>query len=183
MSPEPVVMNKPQVTIRPLAPTDASLYRDIRLEGLEQHPEAFSSTFDQESGKPLAWFAERITLGNVLGACAETGLLGVAGFWPQNGTKSHKAALWGMYVRPAARGFGIGQGLVEAILDHASGQVEQLYLSVVSDNEAAYRLYRRLEFSEYGRELKALKRDGRYFDEILMARFLAPDRQPGQNRM
>jgi RimJ/RimL family protein N-acetyltransferase len=64
---------------------------------------------------------------------------------------------------------------VEAILDHASGRVEQLILSVVSDNEPAHRLYRKLGFSEYGRELKALKQGGRYFDEILMARFLAPD--------
>ena len=170
--------------IRLLTPLDAALYRDIRLEGLKHHPEAFSSTFEREGAKPLSWFEDRITRGNVFGAFVGAELLGVAGFWPQDGTKtSHKATLWGMYVRPAARGSGLGQHLVEAILDHVSGRVEQLGLSVVSENEAAHRLYRRLGFSEYGRELNALKQGGRYFDEILMARFLAPGRRPRQNRM
>jgi RimJ/RimL family protein N-acetyltransferase len=175
MSPEPAVTTKHQPQIRLLTPADAALYRDIRLEGLKQHPEAFSSTFDRESEMPHSWFEERITRGNVFGAFAADELLGVAGFWPQDGTKeSHKAALWGMYVRPAARNSGLGRRLVEAVLDQASGRVEQLFLSVVSDNEAAHRLYKKMGFSEFGRELKALKQDGRYFDEILMVRFLAP---------
>jgi RimJ/RimL family protein N-acetyltransferase len=50
--------------------------------------------------------------------------------------------------------------------------VEHLLLSVVSENEAAHRLYQKLGFSEYGREMKALKLGGRYLDEILMVRFL-----------
>jgi ribosomal protein S18 acetylase RimI-like enzyme len=77
-----------------------------------------------------------------------------------------------MYVRPAARNSGLGRRLLEAVVNHASGRVEQLLLSVVSENEAAHRLYQELGFSEYGREMKALKLGERYLDEILMVRFL-----------
>jgi ribosomal protein S18 acetylase RimI-like enzyme len=160
--------------IRLLTPADAPVYRDIRLEGLKTNPEAFGSTFDREDAMPLSWFEERIPKGNIFGAFIDGELLGVAGYWVQEGAKvSHKAALWGMYVRPKARNAGLGRRLVQTVIDHASGQVELLQLSVASDNEAAHRLYQKMGFSEYGREMKALKQDGRYFDEILMVRFLA----------
>jgi ribosomal protein S18 acetylase RimI-like enzyme len=159
--------------IRLLTTADAAQYREVRLEGLRLHPEAFSSTFERENEQPLSWFEERITNGNVFGAFAGDELVGVAGCWPQEGPKvSHKALLWGMYVRPAARNGGLGRRLVEAVVNHASTRVEQLQLSVVSVNEAALGLYQSMGFSEFGREMKALKHNGRYFDDILMVRFL-----------
>jgi RimJ/RimL family protein N-acetyltransferase len=159
--------------IRLLTPADAESYRDIRLEGLRQNPEAFGSTFERENAMPLAWFAERIANVSIFGAIAEGELVGVAGYWPQEGAKvSHKAALFGMYVRPRARGARVAQRLIEVIVAHATERVEQLQLSVAVGNEAAHRLYQKMGFSEYGREMKALKQDGRYFDEILMVRFL-----------
>ena len=173
-----------EAQVRLLAAADAARYRDIRLEGLKQIPEAFGSTFTHESEKPPSWFAERIKLGNVFGAFVEDDLRGVAGFWQQEGPKvSHKATLWGMYVRPSARNSGLGRRLVEAVIAHASGRVEQLLLTVVSDNEAAHRLYRTMGFTEYGRELRALKQDERYYDEILMVRFLGSGWRLSQNSM
>jgi RimJ/RimL family protein N-acetyltransferase len=46
---------------------------------------------------------------------------------------------------------------------------------VVSDNREARRLYAGLGFVEYGVEKKALKHNGRYYDEILMAKELQPE--------
>ena len=162
--------------IRPLTPSDAVAYRAIRLEGLKLNPEAFSSTFARENAMGLDWFAERITKGNVFGGFVEDDLVGVAGYRPHEGAKvSHKAGFWGMYVSARARNLGLGQRLMEAVVDHATGRVEQLQLGVASDNEAAIRLYSKMGFAEYGREMKALKQDGRYSDEILMVRFLGRD--------
>jgi ribosomal protein S18 acetylase RimI-like enzyme len=159
--------------IRLLANVDAAKYREIRLESLRLHPEAFASTFERESEQPLPWFEDRITEGNIFGAFVGDELVGVAGCWPQQGPKvGHKAVLWGMYVRPAARQLGLGRRLVEAVVNHAASRVEQLQLSVVSANEAAFGLYRSMGFSEFGREMKALKHNGQYFDDILMVRFL-----------
>ena len=78
-------------------------------------------------------------------------------------------------MRPKGRNCGLGQDLILAIVAHASSHVEQLKLVVTAGNEVAHRLYRRLGFSEYGRETRALKHDGRYFDDILMVRFLKDD--------
>ncbi len=80
-----------------------------------------------------------------------------------------------MYVRPSARKAGVGRRLVETIVEFARHRVELMQLSVVSDNEPARRLYERLGFLEYGIEKKALKQDGRYYDEVLMARDLKPE--------
>jgi RimJ/RimL family protein N-acetyltransferase len=46
---------------------------------------------------------------------------------------------------------------------------------VVSENQQARRLYERLGFLEYGLELRALKQDGHYYDEVLMAKNLKPN--------
>jgi ribosomal protein S18 acetylase RimI-like enzyme len=77
-----------------------------------------------------------------------------------------------MYVRPAARKAAVGRRLVEAICNLARQQVELIQLTVVRDNEQARSLYVRLGFLEYGVEKNALKQDGRYYDEVLMAKDL-----------
>src|SRR4051794_31906085 len=111
-------MSERAVAIRRLSAEDAALFRDIRLDGLRRDPDAFSSTLEQESAKNLTFFAERLGRSAVFGAFGGTELLGVAGFYVQPGPKhGHKGTLWGMYVRPQARGTGIGAMLVVAVLE------------------------------------------------------------------
>lgn len=158
-----------------LARGDAARYRDIRLEGLRQNPEAFGSSFERESEQPLSWFEDRIAQSDIFGAFVNGDVLGVAGYLVQDGAKrNHKGLLWGMYVRENARNSGLGRRLVEAVVRHASERVELLQLTVVSENQTAQRLYASLGFAEYGHEKQALKQGGRYYDEILMVKFLAP---------
>ena len=157
-------------------PTDAVLYRGIRLEALQANPEAFGSTFEVENAQPLSWFSDRLggSTSTVLGAFRNAELVAIAGFAVQQGQKmAHKGILWGMYVRPAARRASVGRRLVEAICNLARQQVELVHLAVVRDNEQARSLYARLGFLEYGVEKNALKQDGRYYDEVLMAKDLS----------
>ncbi|WP_426408729.1 N-acetyltransferase family protein [Bradyrhizobium ganzhouense] len=159
--------------IKLLTPADAALYRAIRLEALSAHPEAFASTFAREQEKPLAWFEERLTTSDVFGAFIDDEIVGVAGFRRQDGPQTmHKADLWGMYVRQSAGRAGLGRRLVDTVIAHAAKRVEKLQLTVASKNEAALRLYAAAGFVEYGREVKALKQNGRYFDEVLMELFV-----------
>jgi len=169
-------LNAADIQIRRVMPADAALYREIRLAGLRDSPEAFGSTFGRENAQPLLWFCDRLHTSQVFGAFRSTALLGIAGFVIREGEKErHKGFLWGMYVRPDARKAGVGQQLVEAVIEHARDHVEVIQLSVVSGNERARRLYARLGFVEYGVEKHSLKQDGRYYDEILMALDLMPD--------
>ena len=158
--------------LRRLETSDAALYRDIRLEALQRNPEAFGSTFEWESAQPLSWFEASLSRAAIFGAFLDGTLAGMAGFAPQESAKrAHKALLWGMYVRAAARNTGVGKKLVEAVLDHARGRVELVQLTVVSENEPARRLYSAMGFVEYGYEKRALRQDGRYYDDVLMVRF------------
>jgi RimJ/RimL family protein N-acetyltransferase len=157
-------------------PADAALYRDIRLEGLRCNPEAFGSTFEAEDARPLAFFSERLGGSAAFGAFHGSELVGIAGLLIREGQKeAHKSLLVGMYVRPSARKSGVGRRLVETIVEFARHRVELVQLSVVSENEQARRLYKRLGFVEYGLEKNALKQDGRYYDEVLMAKDLNAD--------
>jgi ribosomal protein S18 acetylase RimI-like enzyme len=168
------------VTVRRLTPADAALFREIRLEGLRREPDAFSSTFEDESGREMSAFADRLAASAVFAACRGADLLGVAGFYAQPGPKhAHKGMLWGMYVRPQARGAGVGAMLVEAVIEHARRHVELIQLSVIGENLAARRLYERCGFAEYGVERRAAKYRGRYHDDVLMAKMLTPDGDPG----
>ena len=163
----------PAPQIRRLEISDAALFRDIRLEALAKNPEAFGSTFERESTQPLPWFEATLDRADIFGAFLGGTLAGMAGYSAQENSKhAHKGLLWTMYVRAAARKSGVGKSLVAAVLDHARGRVEMVELAVVGENEGARRLYRAMGFVEYGYEKKALKHDGRYYDEVLMVNFL-----------
>lgn len=171
------------IELRRLGPDDAALYREIRLEGLADSPHAFTSTLESEQDQPLERFTARLADDFVLGAFRARKLIGVAGFFVQPKPKHrHKGMLWGMYVRRAARQGGVGRRLVEAVIDHARGQVEILQLFVVADNLPARRLYARLGFVEYGLERHATKYRGEYHDDVLMALPLVVDSGPARSR-
>lgn len=159
--------------IRLLTCADALAYRDIRLEGLLQNPEAFASTFEDERDRSLDWFRERIGQSQIFGAIFMQALVGVVGLRPHTDAKQrHKAMIWGMYVRREARQHGIGERLIDAAVAYAAADVEQIQLAVVTENEAARRLYAKAGFIEYGHQINALKHGGRYYDDILMVKFL-----------
>jgi RimJ/RimL family protein N-acetyltransferase len=165
---------RPEPEIKLLTCADAMAYRDIRLEGLRRHPEAFASTFEDERDSPLDRFNELITQSRIFGAVLEQRLVGVVGLRAHAEVKlRHKAMIWGMYVRREARQYGLGERLIDAAVAHAPGHVEQLQLAVVTENEAARRLYAKAGFIEYGQQINALKHGGRYYDDILMVKFLA----------
>jgi ribosomal protein S18 acetylase RimI-like enzyme len=160
--------------IHRLTPSDADVFRSIRLEALQDASDAFGSTFEKESAEPLQYFVDRLDRNAVFGGFFGSSLMGVAGFAQQGGTKmNHKGFLWGMYVKPEARGSGLATALVETLLEHASKEVEQVQLTVVVNNARARRFYERMGFVEYGLEKESLKYRGAYFDEALMVKFLS----------
>lgn len=160
-------------SIRRLLPSEAGVFRSIRLEGLQDAPDAFGSTFEKESAEPLQYFIERLDRNAVFGGFLGNSLMGVVGFYQHESAKmNHKGVLWGMYVKPAARGSGLATALAERLLEHASKAVEQVQLTVVVNNLRARRFYERMGFVEYGLEKESLKYQGAYFDEALLVKFL-----------
>ena len=159
-----------ELQIRQLTPSDAESFRELRLEGLRLSPEAFGGTYDFEKDQPLTRYTGWLTNSTVFGAFQNSQLIGTASFTQLSGLKdAHKGLLRAMYVLPTHRRSGAGRQLVQAVIATARQKVEQVQLSVVSDNQPAIRLYQTLGFRQYGLEKNALKHNGQYSDEILMS--------------
>src|SRR3984893_10617237 len=168
------------IKARRLEADDVADYRELRLAGLTSHPEAFGASWEDESAKPASWWAERLETSTVFGGWIDgSPLLGVAGFHVNGAVKlRHKGILWGMYVCRDARGSGLAASLVQRVIEHARTLVEEICLTVVASNAAAYRLYSAAGFEQYGLERRALKVGNEYFDEVLMALPLREPREP-----
>lgn len=160
--------------IRPLGPADAEAFQALRLRGLQEAPEAFGSTYEEEVDLSPGFVAERLDASRaaservVLGAYLDGALVGLAGCMRETKRRlRHKASVWGMYVVPEARGRGIGRALLERALAEARGWpgVERVTLSVVERAVAARALYRAMGFRPYGLEPDAL-RDGAARDAV-----------------
>jgi len=163
--------------IRALAPSDAAVFQRLRLQGLQESPTAFGSSYAEEVERPLDEVARRLTTEEedesfVLGAFAADGtLLGVTGLHrPARVKTGHKAHVWGMYVAPAFRGRGIGRALLEAVIARAKALpgLRQLNLTVTASNAAARALYRSCGFETFGLERAALWVDDQYYDTEYM---------------
>ena len=160
-------------TIRPLTAADAPAYRALRLSALADTPAAFGASHGQEAAEPLDWFAARLAPpppSRVYGAFDGDILIGIAGFLAYHGEKKrHIGLLWGVYLAPAGRRRGIAAALVGAVIAHARQHVVLLHADVGVDNQPARRLYERLGFHCYGIQPKALRIDGIFHDEAMLA--------------
>jgi RimJ/RimL family protein N-acetyltransferase len=161
-------------------PTDAAALRELRLEALRLHPEAFSADVTTNEREPLSFWVERASHAAddpeqvIYFAVVDGELIGMAGVRRGASPKTaHSAILWGVYVRPAWRGQRIVDQLVQGVLGWAGQQQVQLVkLAVIVTNTTAIRSYRRCGFSVYGVEPQAICYNGRCYDELLMVQQL-----------
>ena len=164
--------------IRELDAQHAEQYHPLRLRGLREHPEAFTSSHDEEAAKPLSWARARLDRSPaaphnfVLGAFHGDGLVGIVGVSVDMREKiRHKGHVFGMYVAPEHAGRGAGRALIEACIRRARAipGLEQLDLTVTDSNARAKALYEQAGFRAFGVAPKAIKLGNRYFDKCHMA--------------
>jgi RimJ/RimL family protein N-acetyltransferase len=168
-----------EVTIRRLDERDVAAYHALRVRGLAEHPEAFTSSAEEESGS-LDKAAQRLSGGRtgadvVLGAFDGERLIGVVGMSVDPRLKaSHRGHVYGMYVAREGSKRGVGTALVEALVAHArdGASLDALVLTVTAGNEGAHRLYERAGFTCFGREPGAVRIGGRSYDKLHMIRWL-----------
>lgn len=164
--------------IRTLTPNDAQIYFRLRLEALQHYPEAFAASYEEEKNSKTAEdyvyrFQESDSI--TVGAFDEDQLVGSVTLIREKLEKlKHKAHIVAMYVTPIWQSRGIGKALLINILSQAKAieGIEQIFISVVSTNEPAKRLYQTLGFEIWATEKNALKVDDLYYDEIHMALYL-----------
>ena len=145
------------------------------LEAYGLHPEAFTSSVAERAAMPMAWWESRLDsdLDLVLGAFDDGNLVGIVGlaFEPREKAR-HKATLFGMYVSAGFRHGGLGYRLVQAALAEARAHagLKLIQLTVTAGNDAAFALYQRCGFVQFGLEPLAVRMGEEYFDKIHMWR-------------
>jgi GNAT superfamily N-acetyltransferase len=156
------------VTVESVGPDDWRRWRDLRLAGLRDAPEAFGSSYaDWRDADEQRWRARISAPGNLMVASLDGVPVGMVGCGePRAGV----VELISMWVRPDARGRGVGDTLVEAVVDRArtvgAGAVE---LCVMEGNEPAERLYERHGFARTG-GVRPGPPDGSTGTQIVMSR-------------
>lgn len=166
------------VIVRPAIPDDAAAVRELRLDALARHPEAFAADHDLTEAESVQhwvdWIADNAAQnrGIIAVALAEERLVGMTGLvrgkWPKT---RHSATVWGVYVRPAWRGLRVAEALLGICIEWAQAQgLIIVKLGVVTTNMPAIRCYARSGFTVYGIEPQVICHAGVLHDELLMAR-------------
>jgi ribosomal protein S18 acetylase RimI-like enzyme len=138
------------VMVREVKVDEWELLRDVRLAALREAPYAFGSSYAREASFTEEQWRERLSsrsvtfFADVPGAAEPAG---IAGVYEEDGM----ADLVSMWVRPSARGLGVGAALVTAAADWAKARDhDSLYLWVTETNPAALGLYQRCGFTPTG---------------------------------
>ena len=161
--------------IRKLTGDDASEYWRLRLEALQQNPEAFATTYEDAMTRvnPLNGVADRLNAQEsaTIGAFMGSELVGTMTLAAEQAPKlKHRINLFAVYVTPKVRGQKVGAKLLNEVIGFAKQWpgTEKINLTVVSSNEPAIRLYEQAGFNSFGFEKNAMKSGSSYVDEVYM---------------
>ena len=143
-------MTDPALIVERMRPEQWKRVRAVRLRALADTPDAFASTLSNEQNMPdEKWSARLATLdAATFIAVLDDRDIGIAVGAYFDGA----AGLFAMWLAPEARGKGIGDALIRAVIDWAkeSGH-DRLVLEVGDWNQPAINLYRRNGFEPTGR--------------------------------
>lgn len=138
------------IEIRRAVEADWQQLRAIRLQSLQQEPLAYSSTYEREIAFPEEIWRQRINDAAQFLAADDGTVIGTATGFVDPATP-RIVILVAMYVSPSARGAGVGERLVRAVIEHARAEgARQVRLHVVESNHVAERLYVRCGFVPTG---------------------------------
>ena len=136
-----------------LGPGDWREHRDLRLESLRSAPAAYAMTYEESVAMPDSEWRERMTGAVTFWQVRDGGEpLGMAGLWENPDEEPAPTAhVIAMFVRPRARGRGVGALLLDTLVDEARSRGHvRLMLHVETGNDTARKLYERAGFVRTG---------------------------------
>jgi ribosomal protein S18 acetylase RimI-like enzyme len=154
-----------------LHPATLETVKPLRLRALREDPDSFGSTLEREQDRPDAdW---HIWVNDSLIAFDGDTPVGMGNVK----VEAERATIFGMWVAPEARGKGVGELLLRALIERAGNR--PITLCVAQDAHAARRLYERLGFEPDG--TSGTLRPGSAIRTLDLTRRPAPSR-PARSR-
>lgn len=127
----------PDIEVRRLGVEDWAEFRSVRLTALQESPEAFVASLDDEAAESEDFWRERMARSTRLVAQVDGVPVGVASVG-EYADEENAAQLFGLWVEPAKRGSGVASALVKAgALTAADSGYRQLLYWVGTDNGRA----------------------------------------------
>lgn len=159
------------MNVRLLTLVDYDSLRELRLESLRLLPASFAADLAQEEAMSKDEWLSRLGSASSFGGFLDGKLSGMVVFSRSSRPKlAHTGDIGAMYVRDSARGTGLADALMAALLEYAARVVEQVQLTVNAENARAIKFYARHGFREIGRIPRSLHVGDRYYDDLLMFR-------------
>ncbi len=159
-------MEGSDVQVRRAHPDEWATVRDVRLAALADAPDAFASTLSRELARTEPQWRSRIGAWPwflAWRAGIPAGLVATVPDQPASGPSPRGPRGWhlvSMWVSPQARGTGVAELLVGAVVDHAGAAgASRITLWVALGNARARAFYLRMGFAPTGRQ-QAYPRDG-----------------------
>jgi ribosomal protein S18 acetylase RimI-like enzyme len=148
-------METTEVQVRLAQPDEWAVVRDVRLAALAEAPDAFASTVSRETGQSEGEWRAKIAARPWFLAWHEDQPAGLVAMFPEAPEQTTGPPDWhlvSMWVRPEARGAGVADQLVTAVLAHAKAAgAAQVTLWVAIGNDRARGFYQRMGFVPTGK--------------------------------
>src|SRR4029079_12628816 len=102
------------ITLRALGVDDWEQYRSVRLVALQESPDAFVASHDDEAAEGEEFWRARMQRSTRLVAERDGRPVGIASVGTADHDQPEAAQLFGLWVHPEARGTGVATELVRA---------------------------------------------------------------------
>lgn len=169
-----------EITVRALTEDEWETYRALRLEALQESPEAFVADHDTEAAESEDFWRDRMGRSVRLVAESEGDQVGVVSLGSAAETGSDNGGqLFGLWVRPDWRGRSVAANLVRQGARIAEDKgLGQLFYWVGSDNGRAVAFASSFGFrpSDERRPMRVTKEGGEQEQEIALVMALGEDR-------
>ncbi|MFP7493120.1 GNAT family protein [Terribacillus saccharophilus] len=170
--------------IRKLTAADAEAYWKLRLQALQNHPDAFSTSYEDavKQEDPIGRMQNNLENPDTetYGIFIDDLLAGNATLRYETPAKlRHRADLVAVYLAPETRGRGLGKMLISRMIQAARERegIEKINLVVAATNPTAKHVYEQAGFKQFGIEDFALKIENTYISEIHMTLILEEENE------
>ena len=139
------------IEIQRLQPGEEERLQKVRLDALKDAPDAFGTTFQEaNTWSKSRWSAQLQSLPTFIALLngQDSGSVRSS----PHAEKTTVAELISMWVAPEARGIGLGEALIDAVISWARAEsYSRLVLEVSNENRFAIALYKRKGFQATGK--------------------------------